>query len=132
MSIAVLQDPGVVVVQPAPPPAIPEFPTQFPTPAPWEMLPPQAMVMIALAFIAASAFVLWPLFRAVARRIEGRGGAGAEELARLKEEVIELREQVHHLEGAQARMLELEERLDFAERLLADRAPARLRGEGAP
>lgn len=110
---------------PTPPPA------PFPTPAPWELMPPQAMVMIALAFIAATAFVLWPLFRAIARRIEGRGGAGAADLARLKEEVIDLREQVHHLEGAQARILELEERVDFAERLLADRAPARLRGEGA-
>ena len=128
MSIAVLQQPGEVVVQVPTPSPIPDFPT----PAPWELMPPQAMVMIALAFIAASAFVLWPLFRALARRIEGRGGAGAAELARLKEEVLDLREQVHHLEGVQARILEMEERLDFAERLLADRTPARLRSEGAP
>ena len=119
-----IQDGGGTVVVQVPTPEIPPIP-DFPTPAPWEMMPPQAMVMIALAFIAASAFVLWPLFRAIARRIEGRGSV---DTAHLREELMDLRERVHQLEGAQARVLELEERLDFAERLLADRgAPARLR-----
>ncbi|HJS48272.1 MAG TPA: hypothetical protein VJ773_09830 [Gemmatimonadales bacterium] len=115
---------GTVVVQVPAPQDIPPIP-DFPTPAPWEMLPPQAMVMIALAFFAASAFVLWPLFRAIGRRIEGRGLADS---AHLRDELMDLRERVHVLEGAQARVLEMEERLDFAERLLAERgAPARLR-----
>ncbi len=119
---------GAVVVQVPDPPAIPPIP-DFPTPAPWEVMPPEAMAIIAVAFIAASAFVLWPLFRAIARRIEGRGTADA---THLREELMDLRERVQHLEGAQARVLELEERLDFAERLLTDRvAPARLRGEEA-
>lgn len=114
---------GAVVVQV---PEIPQVP-DFPTPAPWEVMPPQAMAMIALAFIAASAFVLWPLFRAIARRIEGRGLA---DTSHLREELMDLRERVQLLEGAQARVLELEERLDFAERLLTERGgTARLRGE---
>jgi hypothetical protein len=112
---------GAVVVQ------VPEIPPMpdFPTPAPWQVMPPQAMALIAIAFIAASAFVLWPLFRAIARRIEGRGTADA---SHLREELMDLRERVQLLEGAQARVLELEERLDFAERLLTERgAPVRLR-----
>lgn len=117
----------VIVQVPAPPdfPPIQTFP-----PSPWENMPPEGVVMIALAFIAASALVLWPLIRAFARRIEGRG---REDSAPLREELMELRERVRQLEGGQVRLLELEERLDFAERLLADRGvPARLRGpEGA-
>jgi hypothetical protein len=117
----VFQDGGTVVVQV---PQIPPAP-DFPTPEVWEVMPPQAMAMIALAFIAASALVLWPLFRAIARRIEGRGTA---DTSHLREELMDLRERVQLLEGAQARVLELEERLDFAERLLTERGqPARLR-----
>jgi hypothetical protein len=115
---------GTVVIQAPEIPQIPPVP-DFPTPAPWEVMPPQALAIIAVAFIAASALVLWPLFRAIARRIEGRGTADA---GHLREELMDLRERVQLLEGAQARVLELEERLDFAERLLTDRgAPARLR-----
>jgi hypothetical protein len=115
---------GTVVIQAPEIPQIPPVP-DFPTPAPWEVMPPQVLAIIALAFIAASALVLWPLFRAIARRIEGRGTADA---GHLREELMDLRERVQLLEGAQARVLELEERLDFAERLLTDRgAPARLR-----
>ncbi len=112
---------GTVVVQV---PDIPQAP-DFPTPAPWEIMPPPFVALIAVAFIVASAFVLWPLFRAIARRIEGRG---TPDTGHLREELMDLRERVQLLEGAQARVLELEERLDFAERLLTDRgATARLR-----
>ncbi len=115
---------GTVVVQVPDIPPIPQVP-DFPTPAPWEVMPPPFMALIAVAFITASAFVLWPLSRAIARRIEGRGTA---DTTHLREELMDLRERVQLLEGAQARVLELEERLDFAERLLTDRgAPARLR-----
>jgi hypothetical protein len=66
--------------------------------------------------------VLWPLIRAVARRIEaGAVTAGAQA------EIESLRERVGVLEAAQPRLGELEERLDFAERLLAQqREPDRL------
>ena len=120
---------STVIVQAPEIPPIPQVP-DFPRPEVWEVMPPEAMAMIALAFIAASAFVLWPLFRAIARRIEGRGIA---DTSHLREELMDLRERVQVLEGAQARVLELEERLDFAERLLTDRgAPARLREPEAP
>ena len=54
--------------------------------------------------------------QAIARRISGRGGAGDEEL---RNEVLDLREQVATLEH---RLAENEERIDFTERLLAQRA----------
>ena len=121
-----LQPEGGVVVQiPTPPPA-------FPDPPWWVTVPPPAQVLIILAGLAVAVIIAWPLVRAIARRIEGRGGVESGELMRLREETADLRERIHHLEEVQGRVLELEERLDFAERLLADRAPARLRGEGAP
>ena len=51
--------------------------------------------------------------------------------AEARAELEELRERISRLEEAHPRMTELEERVDFAERLLAQREPARLR-EGAP
>ena len=56
-----------------------------------------------------------PLGRAVARRIEGSRAGDHETVQRLEE--VEARLQT--LELTQERMLELEERLDFAERMLA-------------
>ena len=48
------------------------------------------------------------------------------------ERVAELESRVAELESQQGRVLELEERLDFAERLLAqERGPARIPGERA-
>ena len=125
MLSAVLQGGPVVVQIPTPLPP-------FPEPSWWFTIPPPAQVFIVLACLAAVAFITWPLVRAIARRIEGRAGADPAELARLRDEVIDLRERIHHVEEVQGRVLELEERLDFAERLLADRPPARVRGEVSP
>lgn len=48
------------------------------------------------------------------------------------ERVAELESRVAELESQHSRVLELEERVDFAERLLAqERGPARIRGERA-
>lgn len=96
-----------VVQAPTPPP--------LPTVPPWESLPPQVVVLVLLALIAGTTIVLWPLVRAIARRIEGRGG---KETAHLQDEIDQLRERVAELEATQTSMAELEERLDFAERLL--------------
>lgn len=121
-----------VEVHPVPPvPPVPDvqFPdpvivSQFPTPAPWVTLPPQVTVIIALAFLAACAVVLYPLMRAIGRRIEGRGTGDAA----LREELDQLRGRMADVETLQHRVMELEERLDFAERLLAQRhEPERLR-----
>ena len=83
---------------------------------PWMVLPPPGIALIMVALWAAAAVILYPLFRAIGRRIEGRVADPA-----LQHEVDELRERVRDLEAAQPRYAELEERLDFAERLLAQR-----------
>ena len=86
-----------------------------------------AAVVLLLGVGLILATLVWPLIKAIARRIEG-GAAGAE----MQAEVEGLRERVRQLEEIPLRMLELEERVDFAERIVAKgREPHRLeRQEG--
>ncbi len=84
---------------------------------PWMTLPPQVTALIALAFIAGCTIVLWPLMRALARRLEGRAAPNPA----LQAELEQLRGRVAELDQLQHRVAELEERVDFAERLLAER-----------
>jgi hypothetical protein len=74
------------------------------------------------------AFLAFPVGRALADRMRGaiKGGATADDMKQLREEVR------HELDGLRHDMGELAERVDFAERLLAkQREAARLgRGEG--
>jgi hypothetical protein len=114
-----------VVVQ-VPPPDVqvpPPLPPEIVSIPPWAMLSPGQMTAIALAAIIVAGFILYPLVRALARRLEGGRADGA----RLQAELQDLRGRVGELEGARN---ELEERLDFTERLLAQaREPDRL-GQG--
>ena len=87
-----------------------------PLPPPWVMMDPPALVLTALGFFAVVALIMWPLVRAIARRIEGK--VGRPDPATLLE-LEELRGRVAELEQQQVRFHEIEERLDFAERLLA-------------
>jgi hypothetical protein len=81
-----------------------------------------AAVVLLLGVGLILAALIWPLIRAIARRIEG-GSAGAGVQAELEG----LRDRVRQLEEMQPRMLELEERVDFAERIVAKgREPDRL------
>lgn len=73
-----------------------------------------ALVMMVVVVMAALTIVLWPLARALARRLEGRGSVDAA----LKAEVEQLRHRLEEVDGLQVRVAELEERLDFTERLL--------------
>jgi Tfp pilus assembly protein PilO len=73
-----------------------------------------AAVVLLLGVGLILAVLIWPLIKAFARRIEG-GAAGTEVQAELEG----LRERVRHLEELQPRMLELEERVDFTERIVA-------------
>lgn len=129
MTTAVIQTTQTPAPSPPPPPSFPEpvivqVPREFPTPPPWVTLPPQVTLLIALGFFAACATVLYPLMRALSRRIEGRA-SGVDPA--LKGEVEHLRHRVAEVESLQGRVLELEERVDFTERLLAQRRePERL------
>jgi hypothetical protein len=65
--------------------------------------------------IAAVIILRGPLGKAIARRIEGLAAAGRIAPA----EMDELRNRIEEMEQQVARVHELEERLDFTERLLA-------------
>jgi Tfp pilus assembly protein PilO len=82
-----------------------------------------ALVMITLLVMTAITIVLWPLARALARRLEGRGAVDAA----LRAEMEQLHHRLGEVDVMQGRIAELEERLDFTERLLAQsREPDRL------
>jgi hypothetical protein len=87
------------------------------------------IAIISVFCTAIVGMLLRPVFMAWARRIDGRhaeDGASEDELAQLRERVIEL-------ETQGMRIGELEERLDFAERLLAQRNESpRLPANGTP
>ena len=95
----------------------------MPPMAPWMLMSPEAMVLTALGFFAAVVLITFPLVRALARRLEGRSAPDPA----LAAEVEELRARVAELEQRQGTLHELEERIDFTERLLAQqREQARL------
>lgn len=82
-------------------------------------------VSISMAWLAYK--LLSPLIRAFAARIEGKASVA------LEQRLVELEQRAHEADQSQQRILELEERLDFAERLLSQREePMKLRrpGEG--
>jgi hypothetical protein len=81
-----------------------------------------AAVVLLLGVGLILAALVWPLIKAIARRIEGGSAAGE-----VQAELEGLRERVRQLEEMQPRMLELEERVDFTERIVAkEREPDRL------
>jgi hypothetical protein len=89
---------------------------------------PPVVVLIVIAALTALTIILWPVMRAFARRLEGKGQADAA----LRTEVEQLHHRLGEVDSLHARILELEERLDFAERLLAqthDPQKGMIRGE---
>jgi len=97
---------AIQVVQQIPaPPALP----------PWMVMPPQMVVLMVMAMVAGTVIVLWPLMRALGRRLEGRRVAEPA----LMQELESLRERVAELESHHDRLAELEDRIEFNERLLA-------------
>jgi hypothetical protein len=84
---------------------------------------PPAIVMIVLLSLVAATIILWPIMRALARRLEGKGAPDPA----LRAEVEQLHQRLGEMDSLQIRVSELEERLDFAERLLAQQEPDRLK-----
>jgi len=79
--------------------------------------PPPELIMAILGMLIGG-LLLWPLVRAWARRLE-RGTSNPA----LKDEVENLRARLSEMEGLHDRVAELEERADFAERMLTQGAP---------
>jgi Tfp pilus assembly protein PilO len=85
--------------------------------------PPGSVLLIIIAALAATVIILWPIMRAFGRRLEGRGGGDPA----LRSDVEQLHTRLGDIDALQARVAELEERVDFTERLLAqNREPDRL------
>ena len=106
----------VVAPQPPTPPSFEQIPVIVDTGPAWSEIAP-AIVMSVL--LIGSIFLLLPLVRAWARRIEGKGSDPL-----VAEELAQLRDRVAELDHMSVRVHELEERLDFAERLLVQRDAA--------
>ncbi len=79
---------------------------------------PMLVMIVGLSLLAATV-VLWPIMRALARRLDGKGGADPA----LRAEVEQLHQRLAEVDTLQQRVAELEERIDFTERMLA-RGPA--------
>jgi hypothetical protein len=85
--------------------------------------PPGSVLLIIIAALTATVIILWPVMRAFGRRLEGKGGGDAA----LRSDVDQLHSRLAEVDMLQARVTELEERVDFTERLLAqNREPDRL------
>lgn len=82
--------------------------------------------IVAVLVTSFAAALLYPIARAYARRLEGRAPVEG-----LRQDLADISARLDTLQNDQERMAELEARVDFAERLLAqqrDRDPARLPG----
>lgn len=84
-------------------------------PIPSVPMDPQTVAVLIFVGVVACVLILWPIARAIGRRLEGRPVADRE----VHEELEELRARLAQLEEGQLRVAELEERVEFAERLLA-------------
>jgi Tfp pilus assembly protein PilO len=93
-----------------------------------------AFVKGVVAFVVAVAVPVAGYAAIVATRaiwVKGEPGTLGD-AAQIKEELEQLRQRVAELEGVPERMSELEERVDFSERLLArQREPGQLGGGGS-
>lgn len=87
------------------------------------------VVMIVFLTMVAATVILWPVMRALARRLEGKGQGDPA----LRAEVEQLQQRLGEVDHLHQRVAELEERIDFAERMLA-RPPssAALPGDARP
>lgn len=87
---------------------------------------PPAIVMIVFLALVATTVILWPIMRALARRLDGKGAANPA----LQAEIEHLHQRLGEVDVLHQRVAELEERIDFTERMLARaQAPAALPGE---
>jgi hypothetical protein len=89
--------------------------------------------LIPLAGMAIGVILVYPIVRTAVRLVERRfigGATPSKELAEVREDLHALHDRLDALEQGDSRVAELEERVDFAERMLAQqRETPRLGGE---
>lgn len=78
---------------------------------------PEELAIILVIAILVGGVILFPLVRALARRLEGKGGS-----AEVRAELDALHNRVAELEAVEHRLAELENRMEFSERLLTQRS----------
>jgi Tfp pilus assembly protein PilO len=89
--------------------------------------PPEWVGFVAALSLVIGGIILFPLVRALARRLEGKGTDNA-----MRAELEQLHDRVAELEQMEQRFSELENRLEFSERLLTQQRETLLqRPEGA-
>jgi Tfp pilus assembly protein PilO len=76
---------------------------------------PPTVLIIVIAALIAGVIILGPLMRAFARRVEGKGGTDPA----LRSDLEQMQQRLAEVDTLQHRVAELEERVDFTERLLA-------------
>jgi hypothetical protein len=120
-----------LLIQTPAPPAPPELPVIVQGPDPNWIIPQViegiAIAVIAIAVTIAAVKIFGPVFAAWARRLEGRGGESL-----LREEIDQLRQEVGEVDALRARIGELEERVDFTERLLTNQRSEAQLPRGGP
>ena len=88
-------------------------------------------LLIPLAGMATGLIILMPIIRAVTRYLDRQGrGSGSHEVSELREELNALRDRFGTAEAIDERLTELEERLDFAERMLTRSNEPKNLGDG--
>jgi hypothetical protein len=80
---------------------------------------PPVVLFIVIAALTAGVIILWPIMRAFGRRLEGKGPVDPV----LRGDVEQLQMRLAEVDTLHARLAELEERVDFTERLLAQTQP---------
>ena len=84
---------------------------------------PPAIVMIVFLALLATTVILWPVMRALARRLDGKSAPDPA----LHAEIEQLHQRLGEVDVLHQRVAELEERVDFTERIVAKtREPDRL------
>ena len=72
------------------------------------------IVLIVIAALTAVTIILWPIMRAFARRLEGKGNVDSA----LRSEMEQLESRLAEVDALRQEVAELHERVDFAERVL--------------
>ena len=90
-------------------------------------MPPETFILIPLGGMALGALFLFGIYKLISRLMELRHRLHPP--AGMEEELQELRGQVADLGDLPRRVAELEERLDFAERMLAKQGQRPLLGD---
>jgi HAMP domain-containing protein len=106
---------------------LPPLPPMVPDPMVFSSGPPDWVGFVAALSIIIGGIILFPLVRALARRLEGKGTDNA-----MRAELEQLHDRLAEVEHMEQRLAELENRLEFSERLLTQQRETMLqRPEGA-